>query len=168
MRTKFHALNEPITNHEVDFPADQPLVSRTDTGGRITFVNRAFIEVSGFAQEELIGSPHNLVRHPHMPKAAFADLWATLKAGRPWEGLVKNRTKKGDFYWVRANATPIVADGKATGYISIRAKPTRAQVAEAEAAYKKLSAGTAKDIGLRDGQIVRRGPYATLSRIYAS
>jgi PAS domain S-box-containing protein len=161
-------INEPITDHEVDFAADEPLVSRTDTGGRITFVNRAFIKVSGFDQEELIGSPHNLVRHPSMPKEAFADFWATLKAGRPWEGLVKNRTKKGDFYWVRANATPVITDGKTTGYISIRAKPTRAQVAEAAAAYAKLSAGTGRHIGLRDGQIVRRGPLASLSQMFAS
>jgi aerotaxis receptor len=161
-------LNEPITDHEVEFAADEPLVSRTDTGGRITFVNRAFIKVSGFNQEELIGSPHNLVRHPHMPKEAFADFWATLKAGRPWEGLVKNRTKKGDFYWVRANATPVITDGKAVGYISIRAKPTRAQVAEAAVAYAKLSAGTGQHIGLRDGEIVRRGPLASLSSVFAS
>jgi aerotaxis receptor len=91
-------VNQPITTREIHFPADAPLVSRTDPGGRITFVNRAFIAVSGFTQDELIGSPHNLVRHPDMPKEAFADLWSTLKAGRPWEGMVKNRTKTGDFY----------------------------------------------------------------------
>jgi PAS domain S-box-containing protein len=105
-------LNEPITNREVEFAADEPLVSRTDTGGRITFVNHAFIAVSGFTEKELLGAPHNVVRHPHMPKEAFADFWATLKAGRPWEGLVKNRTKTGDFYWVRANATPVVENGQ--------------------------------------------------------
>ncbi len=161
-------LNQPITDHEVDFPADEPLVSRTDTGGRITFANRAFVTVSGYSPEELIGEPHNIVRHPHMPKEAFADFWATLKAGRPWEGLVKNRAKNGDFYWVRANATPVVEDGKVSGYVSIRAKPTRAQVSEADATYAKFSAGSAKNIGLRDGQIVRTGPGARLGRFSAS
>jgi aerotaxis receptor len=161
-------VNEPITKSEIDIPPGQPLVSRTDPEGRIIFVNRAFIDVSGFTEAELIGSPHNLVRHPHMPQQAFADLWATLKAGRPWEGLIKNRTRTGDFYWVRANATPIVEDGKVTGYISIRAKPTRAQVAEADAAYTKFVAGTAKGIGLRDGQIVKRGLRPSAAGFLAS
>src|ERR1700761_4865339 len=161
-------VNEPITNREVELSADEPLVSRTDPGGRIAFVNHAFREVSGFTEQELIGAPHNLVRHPHMPQAAFADFWATLKAGRPWEGLVKNRTKNGDFYWVRANATPVVENGQVTGYVSVRTKPSRAQVAEAGAVYAQMTAGTAKNIGLRDGQIVRVGPLATARRISAS
>jgi len=83
-------INEPVTNREVEVPADRPLVSRTDTGGRIVFVNKAFIDVSGFTAEELIGAPHNIVRHPDMPQAAFADLWATIRQGHPWEGTVKN------------------------------------------------------------------------------
>ncbi len=134
-------VNEPITDREVELPDGQLLVSRTDPGGRITFVNRAFIAVSGYAEDELIGQPHNLIRHPHMPPQAFADLWATVKAGRPWEGLVKNRTKSGDFYWVRANVTPVVEDGELIGYISIRSKPSRQQIAAAEAAYGRLRAG---------------------------
>ncbi len=161
-------LNQPVTTREVDFPADEPLVSRTDPGGRINFVNQAFIAVSGFTQEELIGQPHNVVRHPDMPKEAFTDFWTTLKAGRPWEGLVKNRTKTGDYYWVRANATPIIKDGKTVGYISIRVKPKRADVAEAEATYAKFNSGSAKGIGLRDGQIVRRGFRAKVASISAS
>jgi aerotaxis receptor len=161
-------VNEPITDREVEFPADEPLFSCTDPTGRITVVNRAFMAVSGFTQEELIGAPHNVVRHPHMPKEAFADFWATLKAGRPWEGLVKNRAKSGDFYWVRANATPIIKDGKVSGYASIRTRPNRAQVAEAEAVYAKFLAGTAKGLGLRDGQIVRRGLRASLAGGWAS
>ncbi len=161
-------VNQPVTTHEVDFPADEPLVSRTDPGGRITFVNQAFIAVSGFSHQELIGSPHNLVRHPDMPKEAFADFWATLKAGRPWEGLVKNRTKNGDFYWVRANATPVVEDGMVVGYVSIRSKPTREHVAVAAAAYAQLVAGTAKGIGLRDGQIVHTGLRQHIAGAWAS
>ena len=134
-------LNEPVTDREIEMPEGQLLVSRTDTGGRITFVNRAFIAISGYAEDELIGQPHNLIRHPHMPPQAFADLWATVKAGRPWEGLVKNRTKSGDYYWVRANVTPVTEDGQVTGYISIRSKPSRAQIQAAEAAYARLRGG---------------------------
>jgi aerotaxis receptor len=96
-------VNEPITDREIVLPDGEPLVSRTDPAGRIEFANHVFVEVSGFAEQELVGSPHNIVRHPHMPEQAFANLWATIKAGRPWDGLVKNRAKSGDFYWVRAN-----------------------------------------------------------------
>ncbi len=134
-------LNEPITTSEVEMADGVLLVSRTDTAGRITFVNKAFVEISGYAEGELIGAPHNLIRHPHMPSAAFADLWATVKDGRPWEGLVKNRTKTGDFYWVRANVTPVVEAGQVTGYISIRTKPSREQIAAAEALYADIRQG---------------------------
>ena len=118
-------VNEPITDREIVLPDGEPLVSRTDPAGRIEFANHVFVEVSGFAEQELVGSPHNIVRHPHMPEQAFANLWATIKAGRPWDGLVKNRAKSGDFYWVRANVTPVVQDDKITGFISIRSKPTQ-------------------------------------------
>ncbi|MBX9634724.1 MAG: Tar ligand binding domain-containing protein [Magnetospirillum sp.] len=134
-------VNEPISDREVAFPDGEVLVSRTDPAGRIVFVNQAFIGLSGYTEAELIGQPHNLIRHPHMPKEAFADLWATVKAGRPWEGIVKNRTKTGDYYWVRANVTPVIEDGQLTGYISIRSKPSRAQVDASEAAYARVRAG---------------------------
>jgi aerotaxis receptor len=161
-------LNEPITDHEIQIPDTEPLVSRTDIGGRIVFANQAFVAVSGYALEELMGAPHNLVRHPHMPKEAFADLWATIKAGRPWEGLVKNRTKLGDFYWVRANVTPVVEDGAVTGFVSIRSKPTRQQIAEAETSYRMLREGTGGKIGLRDGMLVRRGAVERLRTAWSS
>ncbi|MGF7176363.1 methyl-accepting chemotaxis protein [Azospirillum doebereinerae] len=149
-------VNEPITDTEILLTDGVPLVSRTDTGGRITFVNAAFAAISGFTEEELLGAPHNLVRHPHMPKEAFADLWATVKAGDPWEGLVKNRTKGGDFYWVRANVTPVVENGAVTGYVSIRSKPSRDEVAAAETLYAALRAGKAK-VDLSRGEPVARG-----------
>jgi methyl-accepting chemotaxis protein/aerotaxis receptor len=160
--------NEPITQHEIELPDGDPLVSRTDTAGRITFVNHVFSEISGFTEDELVGAPHNLVRHPHMPPAAFANLWATIQAGRPWDGLVKNRAKSGDFYWVRANVTPVLEAGtgaeagKVTGYISVRSKPTRAQVAAAEQSYAALRDGRAAGLELRDGEVVRTGWRGTL------
>jgi aerotaxis receptor len=149
-------VNEPIINREVEMREGEVIVSRTDAGGRIIFANKAFVEISGFSENELIGSPHNLVRHPHMPKEAFADLWKTIKSGRPWEGLVKNRVKDGRFYWVRANVTPVTEAGAIKGYISIRTKPSRGQVAAAEQAYAAIRAGTG---GLRivDGAAIRPG-----------
>jgi len=149
--------NQPITQHEVMVPDVEPLVSRTDPGGRIAFVNRVFVEVSGFTEHELVGAPHNIVRHPSMPAAAFANLWATIKAGRPWDGLVKNRTKTGDFYWVRANVTPVVENDQLAGFISVRSRPDREEIAAAEHAYAAMRAGTANGIGLRDGALVRTG-----------
>ena len=159
-------VNEPITERETDVPDGEPLVSRTDPAGRIEFVNHVFVEVSGFTEQELIGSPHNIVRHPHMPEQAFANLWETIKAGRPWDGLVKNRKKSGDFYWVRANVTPVVQDDKVTGFISIRSKPSRAQVAAAEQTYTAIRTGTAKGIALSDGEVVRSGVHASLSGLW--
>ena len=148
-------VNTPITDREVHLTDGVPLVSRTDTGGRIIFVNQAFVEISGFEEHELVGAPHNLVRHPHMPKEAFADLWATVKSGRPWEGLVKNRTKSGDFYWVRANVTPVIENGAVTGYISIRSKPSRDEVAAADSLYAAMRDGRA-EVALEQGALVRR------------
>ncbi|MBP0464952.1 Tar ligand binding domain-containing protein [Roseomonas sp. PWR1] len=156
-------VNGPVTTEEVTFDAEEVLVSRTDTGGRIVFSNAAFARVSGFSAEELQGAPHNVVRHPDMPKEAFADLWATIKAGRPWEGLVKNRTRAGAFYWVRANVTPVRDGDTVTGYISIRSRPEEAEKAQAEEAYRAIREGRARDIGLDDGQIVRRGWRARLA-----
>ncbi len=161
-------VNAPITNREIDIPGDAPLVSRTDADGRIIFANQVFIEISGFSAEELVGAPHNIVRHPDMPKEAFADLWATIKAGRPWEGLVKNRTKAGDFYWVRANVTPVVEGGKVIGFISIRSKPSRDEVKRAAATYAHIRAGTAKGIGLRDGELARRDLRGRLAAFSSS
>ncbi|MBI1207001.1 MAG: PAS domain-containing protein [Azospirillum sp.] len=155
-------VNEPITNREVEFPDGDILVSKTDLGGRITFVNQAFVQISGFTDQELMGSPHNLVRHPHMPKEAFADLWTTIKAGEAWEGLVKNRTKTGDYYWVRANVTAIVENGSIAGFMSVRTKASRAQIAEAERIYAMFRNGTAAGLRIAGGQVVQTGIAARL------
>ena len=161
-------VNEPVTNREVFLPEGETIVSRTDAGGRITFVNKAFLDISGFTAEELIGAPHNIVRHPDMPREGFADLWQTIKAGRPWEGLVKNRTKAGDFYWVQANVTPVIEDGRITGYISIRLRPPREKVQAAEAAYARLRAGEARGLGLLDGELVATTLLARLRGVWAN
>jgi PAS domain S-box-containing protein len=128
--------NQPVTQREIAFPPNTYLVSRTDLKGIITYANDAFVDISGFSREELIGSSHNIVRHPDMPQAAFADLWATVKQGLPWRGLVKNRCKNGDFYWVDAFVTPIKQDGRTIGYQSVRTPALANRRSVAEAAYR--------------------------------
>ncbi|MBP2295771.1 methyl-accepting chemotaxis protein/aerotaxis receptor [Azospirillum rugosum] len=118
-------------------------------------MNKAFVDISGFSTTELIGAPHNVVRHPDMPREAFANLWETIKSGHSWEGLVKNRTKTGDHYWVKANVTPMAEDGSVTEFISVRSKPSREEVAEAERVYAAIRSG-GKEYALADGRIVRR------------
>lgn len=155
--------NEPITRREFDLPGNATLMSTTDTQSRITYVNEAFVHASGFAREELMGQPHNLVRHPDMPPAAFADMWATLKAGEPWTALVKNRRKDGDHYWVRANAIPIVREGRQLGYMSVRTKPGRDETAAAEAIHRDFQQGGAAGRRFHKGLVVRRGMASILS-----
>jgi aerotaxis receptor len=133
-------LNLPVTPHEYPFPAGQSLVSTTDTKGRITYCNPAFIQISGYTREELLGQPHNLIRHPDMPAEAFRDMWATIGAGQPWSGTVVNRRKNGDHYWVQANVTPLLQDGQVSGYMSVRTCPERATVEAATALYATLRA----------------------------
>ncbi len=129
--------NGPVTQREIDYPESAVFVSRTDLKGVMTDANASFIEVSGFGRDELLGRSHNIVRHPDMPAWAFADLWATVKSGHVWRGIVKNRAKSGDHYWVRATVSPIVRHGQVEGYLSFRKKPSRQEVFEAEALYRK-------------------------------
>ncbi|MBT8438283.1 MAG: PAS domain-containing protein, partial [Gammaproteobacteria bacterium] len=136
-------INEPVTQREIEFPQGSILVSKTDTKGIITYCNRAFIDISGFSEQELIGKNHNLVRHPDMPAAAFQDLWNTVQAGKPWTGIVKNRTKNGDHYWVKANVSPIYNGGRIQQFISVRSMPSRQEITDAEALYRDINAGTA-------------------------
>ena len=146
--------NFPVTGHEHVLPDGVMLVSNTDLKGRITFANEAFVDASGFSESELLGKAHNIVRHPDMPEEAFLDLWRTLEAGKPWTGLVKNRRKNGDHYWVLANATPIREADKVTGYMSVRSKPSRQQVAAAEAAYAQFREGRARGLAIHEGNVV--------------
>ncbi|MEH8015765.1 methyl-accepting chemotaxis protein [Rheinheimera muenzenbergensis] len=127
--------NQPLTRVEHQLDPKRPLVSVTNLAGEIVHANASFIQISGFSRAELLGQPHNIIRHPDMPAEAFADMWRTLKADLPWRGLVKNRCKNGDYYWVDAYATPTFERGQKTGYMSVRRRPEPQQVAQAEALY---------------------------------
>ncbi|MFM0292250.1 MULTISPECIES: methyl-accepting chemotaxis protein [Paraburkholderia] len=157
--------NQPVTGHEYEYPSSNMLVSATDLTGRIQYCNPAFIAVSGFTRDELIGQPHNLIRHPDMPREAFADMWATIRDGRPWTALVKNRRKNGDHYWVQANVTPVVEKGTVVGYLSVRVKPERDAVRAAETLYARMRAGEARGIRLRRGVVVRTGLLGRLQAL---
>ncbi|HEX5793004.1 MAG TPA: PAS domain-containing protein, partial [Rheinheimera sp.] len=133
--------NQHTSNEEVSFGAEQELVSTTDLRGVITYANPAFCQVAGFSSEELIGKNHNIVRHPDMPAAAFADLWQKLKQGQSWRGLVKNRCKDGRYYWVDAFVTPIYQQQKLVGYQSVRVKPDAKLIERANNSYPQLAAG---------------------------
>ena len=121
-------INMPLTQQELVLNESHQIVSKTDLKGRITFINRDFIDISGFSEDELIGQSHNIVRHPDMPPEAFQDLWSTVKSGKPWIGIVKNRCKNGDYYWVEAVVSPIKENGELSGYISVRKKASREQI----------------------------------------
>ena len=150
----------PVTGREVDYPDGDTLVSTTDAKGVITHCNEAFVRISGFDYDELIGQPHNLVRHPDMPPEAYRDLWVTIGRGRPWSGVVKNRCKNGDHYWVLANVTPVMSEGKPRAYMSVRLKPTREQIREAETLYRRIAderASGRPTIKLHSGGVRRVG-----------
>ena len=149
--------NLPITTNERLLEDGKSIVSKTDLQGNITYVNPYFIEISGFTEEELLGAPQNIVRHPEMPREAFGDMWATLKAGMPWNGLVKNRCKNGDYYWVQANVTPVRENGRAVGYMSVRTRPSREQVQAADAAYRRFVAGQARGMRIHRGAVAATG-----------
>ena len=149
--------NQPVTQREYELTDNITLMSTTDPQGRVTYANAAFVDASGFSHEELQGAPHNIVRHPDMPAQAFADMWATLKGGEPWTALVKNRRKNGDHYWVRANVTPVVRGGRIAGYMSVRTKPSRQEIADAEALYRDFREGKAGSRKFHKGLVVRSG-----------
>ncbi|MFA6121979.1 MAG: methyl-accepting chemotaxis protein [Sideroxydans sp.] len=154
--------NLPVTNVEYELREGSSIVSKTDLKGLITYVNPDFLEASGFTEKELIGQPHNLVRHPDMPVEAFDDLWKTLKQNRPWTGLVKNRRKDGGYYWVVANATPIFENGSCVGYMSVRSKPNRTQIEAHEAAYRLFREGKQGALRIEEGKAVKASSLGSL------
>jgi methyl-accepting chemotaxis protein len=153
--------NLPVTNKERPFSDGAVIVTKTDTKGIITFANPDFVEISGFTAKELVGANHNIVRHPDMPPAAFEDLWDTVKTGKPWSGIVKNRCKNGDHYWVHANVAAMHENGRLAGYVSVRHKPSREQIEGASALYREINEGRAK-VKVMQGYVVKPGILATL------
>ncbi len=145
--------NQPITQVETLLPQGQFIYSRTDLHGTIVEANEAFAQISGYRREEMLGQPHNMVRHPDMPEQAFQDMWRDLKQGRPWRGLVKNRRQDGGFYWVLANASPVRENGQIVGYQSVRSCPSREAVQAAAAMYLRIRQGD-KSIAVVHGQVV--------------
>ncbi|MFI8608795.1 PAS domain-containing methyl-accepting chemotaxis protein [Pseudomonas sp. NPDC077649] len=149
-------VNMPLSGRECTYPADQRLISTTDLRGLLTSCNDEFVAVSGFSREQLIGSPHNLVRHPEMPAQVFAQMWEYLKAGKSWMGIVKNRCSNGDHYWVNTYVTPVLEQGRVVGYESVRVKPDADQVRRASALYARLNQGRAAvSLGERLGVAAR-------------
>jgi len=142
--------NGTITNKEYELAKGISIVSRTDLQGNIISANEAFIEASGFEWQDLVGQPHNILRHPDVPEAVFKDFWATIKAGKPWSQIVKNRRRNGDHYWVIANATPIFENGEIVGFMSVRTPATNQQKQAAVEIYKSIKAGSIK---LKNGEI---------------
>ncbi|MFT0532322.1 methyl-accepting chemotaxis protein [Castellaniella hirudinis] len=143
-----------VSGRERRLDAADRIVLTTDLDGRITYVNRDFLRISGHAAEEVIGASQAILRHPHMPREPFADLMHTVRQGRSWSGLLKNRCKNGDHYWVRVDAAPLFHEGRVAGYTSIRTRPERAQIDQADQAYRALAQGE-KRIAIQDGRIVR-------------
>jgi aerotaxis receptor len=139
--------NLPVTGQEKTVQEGIRLVSRTDTKGIITFANDNFVAQSGFSRDELLGSSHNIVRHPDVPPIVFEDMWDTLKKGLPWRGVVKNRCKDGDHYWVDAHVVPVRKNGETIGYMSVRTAASREDIAKAEALYAEAA---------RTGQVPRQ------------
>jgi len=151
--------NLRLTDREYVLRGDETIVSKTDLHGNISYINDDFVRISGFSAEELIGAPQNIVRHPDMPVEAFSDFWKTIKSGKAWTGLVKNRCKNGDHYWVEATAAPLVQDGRIYGYTSIRVKPDQAQVSAVEAAYRAIKSGDTS-LQIVEGKVVHKSSFS--------
>ncbi|MGD9796058.1 MAG: PAS domain-containing protein [Acidimicrobiia bacterium] len=130
-----------VTDIETPFPEGELIVSRTDVEGVITDVNPAFVHMSGYSANELLGAPHHILRHPDMPAPAFADLWSTVLNGEKWRGYVKNLRADGGYYWVFATAIPNFRNGKLVGITSVRRKPSRTRVNECIALYASMQSG---------------------------
>jgi len=165
--------NLPITGKEVHLSEESTIISTTDLKGVITYANKEFINISGFTEEELVGQSHNIVRHPDMPPEAFKNLWDTLKEGKPWRGIVKNRCKNGDHYWVDAFVTSVEdSSGQVIGYQSVRSRPSREQITGAEELYNRLNRKEISAIpsrfNIKDISMMKRITLAILLSIFLS
>ena len=129
-----------VSDVETRFPTGELIVSQTDVAGNITMCNEAFVHMSGWSREQLMGAPHSILRHPDMPKAAFGDLWTTVDQGTRWSGYVKNLRRDGGFYWVYATVIPRIVDGVVVGHTSVRREPSRDKVEELAAVYVTMLA----------------------------
>ncbi|MGP5712847.1 methyl-accepting chemotaxis protein [Vreelandella alkaliphila] len=157
--------NQPVTQREYTLDDETVLISRSDLKGNVTYANAAFVEVSGYTRDELMGSPHNLIRHPDMPEAAYADFWKTIKSGASWQGTVKNRRKNGDHYWVTASVAPLRDGDRIVGYTSLRRKAPAQSIALAETIYKEIrEKGKSRRYTLAQGALRRRGVGGFLAR----
>lgn len=144
--------NGPVNSTEYVLPDDEVVITHTDVSSRMTYANAAFLRSSEFSLEECLGQPQNIIRHPDMPKEAFADLWQTIRSGQAWIGIVKNRRKNGGFYWARANVTPMLDGDKVVGYMSVRVRPTPEEIRSAEALYARFRSGSVGSLALRGGK----------------
>ena len=159
-------VNLPVVAREYPFPAGETLVSTTDLQGRILYCNPMFVEVSGYAKEELLGQPHNIVRHPDMPEEAYRDMWETIGKGIPWSAPVKNRRKDGTYYWVMANVTPLMEGDQPVGYMSVRTQASRDQIQQAEQLYKTMQAEKQAGVlvhGLRAGRVIKNNLWGRVN-----
>ncbi|MEQ5170486.1 methyl-accepting chemotaxis protein [Proteus terrae] len=149
--------NQPVTQREYPVSENATLMSTTDLDGNIIYANEDFVEASGFSVEELVGQPHNIVRHPDIPSAVFKDMWKTLKQGEVWTGIVKNRRKNGDYYWVRANITPIIRQGKIQSFMSVRTSARKEEIAQTSALYAAFNQGKYPSHMFLKGAFVYKG-----------
>ncbi|UYO73827.1 methyl-accepting chemotaxis protein [Halomonas qinghailakensis] len=150
--------NQPVTQREYTLDDEAVLISRSDLKGNVTYANAAFVEISGYTRDELMGAPHSLIRHPDMPEAAYADFWKTIQSGATWQGTVKNRRKNGDYYWVNATVAPLRDGDRIVGYTSVRRKTTASSIALAETVYKEMrEKGKSRHYVLAQGVLKRRG-----------
>ena len=167
------------STQEYIVPADAVIITRTDAQGRITYANDAFLQACNYTLEDVMGAQHNIIRHPDVPRQAFADLWKTIQAGKPWSGIVKNSRKGGGFYWVKAYVSPVRERGTVTGYMSVRVAASREEIAAATALYPKLGPGRTpgqrvdktapkSNLRLESGVLVRKGLIPGASRAIMS
>lgn len=158
--------NLPVVNKEYYVGPQQTLISITDLKGRITYCNEDFIRISGFSFEEMKGKAHNIVRHPDVPEEIFKNFWDTIQTGEIWSGIVKNRRKNGEYYWVRANATALMRNGQPVGYLSVRTRPSEEEKQAAQTLYEKIGLGDEPThYAYRNGRAVRKGLLGRVGRI---